>query len=109
MTDLSGQWNVEIKYEAGASTHKLHLTQQGNTLQGTHQGDFDSREVSGRIDGDAITLASRITERTGNSLDYRFTGTAIGDQLSGTLDMGEYRQATWTARRHEYARPFGSA
>lgn len=100
--DLSGQWIVDITYVASGSTHRLHLQQHGQRLEGTHQGDFLSRDVTGSIDGSTVSLASRITERTGDSLIYRFSGTLTGDTLSGALDMGEYRKATWTARRHQY-------
>jgi L-seryl-tRNA(Ser) seleniumtransferase len=102
VTDLTGQWEVEITYTATRSTHRLHLQQEGSTLQGMHQGDFVSRDVTGSIDGSDVSLVSRITERTGDSLNYRFSGTVSGETLSGTLDMGEYRSATWTARKHTY-------
>lgn len=100
--DLTGQWKVEIAFTAGTGRHTLHLQQKGNALVGTHQGDFLSRDLTGSINGDRVTLASRITERTGDSLNYRFTGRVEQDGLAGTLDMGEYRSATWTARRHAY-------
>lgn len=100
--DLTGQWEVAITYTAGHGTHRLHLHQDGHRLQGVHQGDFVSRDIVGSIDGDVVTLTSRVTERTGNSLVYRFTGTVKGDTLAGTLDMGEYLGATWTATRHRY-------
>jgi uncharacterized pyridoxal phosphate-dependent enzyme len=102
VADLTGQWAVDISYVASKSTHRLHLQQEGNRLQGIHQGDFVSRDVTGSIDGSDVSLVSRITERTGDSLTYRFSGAVTGDTLSGTLDMGEYRSATWTARKHEY-------
>lgn len=100
--DLSGQWDVDITYAASSSTHRLHLQQEGQALRGMHQGDFASRDITGTIDGVDVSLVSRITERTGDSLNYRFTGTVTGDTLSGTLDMGEYRSASWTAKKHEY-------
>jgi len=103
VVDLSGQWVVEIAYAATRGTHRLHLRQDGSTLQGVHQGDFVSRDIVGTIDGDAVTLTSRVTERTGDALTYRFTGTVSEATLRGTLDMGEYRGATWTAIRHAYA------
>ena len=68
-------------------------------MEGAHQGDFLTRDLSGTMDGARVTLTSRITERTGDALNYRFTGELSGDTLSGTLDMGEYRSATWTAKR----------
>lgn len=109
VTDLSGQWQVEITYAASQGTHTLHLQQKGNDLVGTHQGNFTARELSGTISGAAVSLASRVTERTGNSLSYRFTGQVAGDVISGTLDMGEYRTAIWTARRHAFAASTGPA
>ncbi len=97
--DLTGQWRVEIAFAATRSTHVLQLRQQDGRVDGSHQGDFDTRDMSGTMDGARVTLTSRITERTGNALNYRFTGELSGDTMSGTLDMGEYRSATWTARR----------
>ena len=102
--DLSGRWNVRIDYAAGASTHTLHLKQSANRLEGSHQGDFVSRDLSGTIDGDRVQLASSYAERNGDALNFRFNGTVTGNDMSGTLDMGEYLTATWTARRHEYRR-----
>ena len=47
-------------------------------MEGTHQGDFLARDISGTISGDAITLASSVTERHGDALTYRFTGKTAG-------------------------------
>jgi hypothetical protein len=43
--------------------------------------------------------SSNVAERHGDSLNYRFRGKVSGDTMSGDLDLGEYRTATWTARR----------
>jgi L-seryl-tRNA(Ser) seleniumtransferase len=97
--DVAGQWRVEIAYVASRSTHVLQLRQKGAAIEGSHQGDIETRELSGTMDGARVTMTSRITERTGNALNYRFTGELSGDTLTGTIDMGEYRSATFTARR----------
>jgi uncharacterized pyridoxal phosphate-dependent enzyme len=102
--NLSGRWEVEIKYEASSSKHALHLVQDGNRLVGIHQGDFVTRDIAGTISGDGVTLASNVTERHGDALAYRFSGKVAGDALSGDLNMGEYLGATWTARRAGAAR-----
>jgi L-seryl-tRNA(Ser) seleniumtransferase len=98
-SNLSGGWDVEIKYAASGTTHRLHLQQNGNRLDGIHQGNFLTRDIAGTISGDAVTLSSNVTERHGDSLNYRFRGKVSGDMMSGDLDLGEYRTATWTARR----------
>ena len=97
--DLTGRWEVAITYSASRTTHTLQLQQHGNRLEGLHQGDFLSRDITGTINGDAISLASIVTERHGDALTYRFRGTVSGDTIAGSLDMGEYLGATWTARR----------
>jgi L-seryl-tRNA(Ser) seleniumtransferase len=98
-TNVSGRWDVEIRYAAGTATHMLHLQQDGNRLDGIHRGDFLTRDISGTISGDRVTLASIVTERHGDALTYRFTGTVSGSSISGSLDLGEYLAATWTARK----------
>ena len=100
--NLSGQWEVEIQYVASRTVHVLHLQQEGNALVGTHQGNFLARDVSGSISGETVALASIVTERHGDALTYRFAGKLTGETMSGTLNMAEYRAATWTARRHVY-------
>jgi uncharacterized pyridoxal phosphate-dependent enzyme len=100
--DVSGQWEVLIEYTAGRSSHKLHLRQQGNRISGTHQGDFVSRDLTGTIDGGRVQMRSTYAEENGDSLSYSFDGTVAGDAISGTLDMGEYLKASWTAKRHQY-------
>jgi len=102
--DVSGQWDVQIEYLASASTHTVHLKQTGNRLEGSHQGDFVSRDLAGTIDGNTVQMSSSYTERHGDALSFRFTGTVDSDAMSGTLDMGEYLAARWTARRHDYRR-----
>ncbi len=107
VTNLSGRWEVQIQYAASSTIHALHLQQNGNQLEGTHQGDFLARDIAGTISGDTVTLASTVTERHGDALSYRFSGKVTprpgsgqgGETLSGSLDMGEYLAATWTAQR----------
>jgi L-seryl-tRNA(Ser) seleniumtransferase len=96
--DLSGNWDVHIEYAAGASDHGLTLRQRGNDVDGSHRGDFVSRDLAGTIDGDAVRLRSAYAGG-GDSIHYVFTGTVKGDEMAGTLEMGEYLGAKWTARR----------
>ena len=97
--ELSGIWDVEIKYTASKTTHTLQLLQNGARVTGNHQGNFQSRDISGAVAGSDVTLQSVVTERHGDSLNYRFAGKVSGDTMTGTLDLGEYLGATWTAKR----------
>jgi L-seryl-tRNA(Ser) seleniumtransferase len=101
VTDLTGEWNVHIDFVSGSTEHLLFLKQENNRLVGSHQGDFVTRDASGTIDGNAVKISSSVVEsQHGDALSYTFTGTVNGDEMSGSLDLGEYRKATWTAKRH---------
>jgi uncharacterized pyridoxal phosphate-dependent enzyme len=99
--DVTGLWTATIEYAAASSTHTLYLRQRGNAVDGSHQGDFVSRDLSGSVEGAEIRFRSGFGEEHGDSLSFTFTGAVSGDTMSGTLDMGEYLKATWSATRRE--------
>jgi len=102
--DLSGQWDVHIDFAAGSSTHTIFLRQNGGRIEGTHQGDYVSREIAGAISGDRVEMSSHVGEEHGAALSFRFSGAVSGGGMSGDLDMGEYLRAKWTATRHAFGR-----
>ena len=102
VADLTGQWAVRIEFAAGTSTHVFHLRQQGREIDGAHQGDFVSRNLSGTLDGDAVRIRSTYSEQHGDALSFSFSGRVTPgseNEIAGTLDMGEYLGARWTAKR----------
>jgi seryl-tRNA(Sec) selenium transferase len=99
--DLTGPWDIRIEYAAGASTHALFLRQRGNALDGSHRGDFITRDVAGTIEGDRVRIRSTYPEEHGDALSFTFSGTVTGDTMTGVLDMGEYRTAAWTGTRRD--------
>ena len=105
--DLSGGWDVQIEFAAASALHTLQLRQRGADIEGTHKGDFITRELTGSIDGDAVRLRSFIGEESGDALSFTFSGKVSGETLSGTLDMGEYLGAAWTAKRRAAGRRRG--
>ena len=90
---------MQIQFAAASAAHTLQLRQRGAEIDGAHKGDFLTRDLTGSIDGDAVRLRSFIGEESGDALSFVFAGKVAGDELSGTLDMGEYLSATWTAKR----------
>lgn len=100
--DLTGRWDAAIEFFSSESPHTLIIERQdGNWLQGTHQGDFSSRNVAGSIEGNEVKLRS-VDRRPGNSLTYIFSGTLSDDTIAGNIHMGEYLEAKFLAKRHAY-------
>jgi len=97
--DVTGHWKVDIRFAAGRSTHTLDLVQRGNTVEGTHQGDFLARELTGTIDGERVDFATSPAAFHGDRLEFSFSGRLNGESMSGSLDMGEYQGASWSAVR----------
>jgi hypothetical protein len=102
--NLSGTWDVDVKFYNSQGKHKLFIEQEGNWIKGTHQGGFAVNDMSGSTEGDMVTLQSSV-RLIGDSIIYTFTGTVSGDKMSGNLFMGEYRSAKFTATKNKKPAP----
>ncbi len=99
--DVSGSWNVEMEFFAGKSKHMFFLEQEGNWVKGSHQGDFSTQEIAGMIEGDKLKLRSHYSI-PGDSIYYWFSAKVNGDTLAGSVFLGEYLTAKFTAQRTSY-------
>ena len=106
--NLTGRWDVSIEFFSSKSQHTLYLTQDGNRIQGSHKGEFSTRDVFGTIGGDQVKLRSQLSQ-PGDSVGFIFGGTLANDTLSGTIYMGEYLNAKFTAKRYTYPAGPGTA
>lgn len=97
---IAGEWTVNIEFAASHATHTFYLQQNGSDIKGSHQGDFLTRDLMGSMHGNAVKFTSSIGEQHGAALTYNFSGTVSGDTMSGDLNLGEYRSATWSAVPH---------
>lgn len=101
--NVAGQWDAELEFVLGRAKHRLVFEQRENgALAGTHFGETLSADLRGAVEGKEVWFRSghRIE---GTSIGYEFTGLLEGDTLAGTVELGEYGQARFTARRHNYA------
>ena len=105
--NISGQWDVEIEYILGKAQHTLVFEQKGGELVGSHSGEFLSGDVRGTVEGDEVWLRSS-HRYEGTRIGYEFLGKATADSFTGTVDLGEYGQARFNARRHKYGQPGGA-
>lgn len=95
---VSGRWDAELKFDFGEARHTLYLEQSGERLAGTHYGEFLSGELRGTVSGNRLRFRSS-HRYEGTSLGYSFDGVLADGVLSGTVDLGEYGQARFTAKK----------
>lgn len=100
---LSGSWDATIEFFSSTSKHILFLEQDGNWIRGSHKGDFSTRELTGTIEGNSVKLKS-IDRHPADSITFIFSGALSGDTIAGSIYMGEYRTAKFTAKRTSYKR-----
>ena len=104
--DVNGQWDVKLDYVCGSSQHGLVFEQKGADLVGTHAAEFLGGDVRGGVEGNEVRFRSS-HRYEGTRIGYDFAGTVAGDKMEGTVDLGEYGQAKFTATRHRYGQPGG--
>jgi hypothetical protein len=98
---ISGQWEVQLEFGKGTATHKLLFEQEGSKLVGSHRGEFQAGDLNGTVSGNAVNFRSSIPT-LGSRVSFDFAGRVEGEKMSGTVNLGEYGQTTWTAQRHQY-------
>lgn len=99
--NIAGRWKVDIDFFSSKGSHTLFLEQDGNWIQGSHQGDFSVRELVGMIEGDQIKLRSD-DRYTADNITFIFHGKFSGGVISGSIFMGEYLTAEFKAKRNPY-------
>lgn len=98
---INGHWEVDIDFFSSKSKHAFILEQDGNWLQGTHKADFSVQNIVGTIEGDQVKLRSD-NNMTGDHITYIFSGITSGDSIKGSIYLGEYLNAKFTAKRIDY-------
>jgi len=101
--DIKGHWDVDVEFFSSVSKQSFIIEQDGNWLQGSHKGEYSVRELQGTIEGNEIKI--RATDRqTADNITFMFSGTVKDDTISGSVYMGEYMTAKFTAKRHTFLR-----
>jgi L-seryl-tRNA(Ser) seleniumtransferase len=100
-TTLAGQWDLRLEFVHGSANHTLVLEQDGVKLQGTHQGEFASGDLNGTVAANTVRFQSSLPTE-GTRVAFQFSGIAEGGKMSGTVALGEYGEARWTAEKHQY-------
>lgn len=100
--EISGHWALTMEYFTSTSQHQLYLLQEGNWISGTHHSEFSRQEIAGTVEGDRVKLRSQAS-LPGDNIPFLFSGQVEGDSISGSVFLGEYLTARFTARRTVYS------
>ena len=103
---VTGQWDLHVTFVRGAADQTLIFEQEGDRLVGSHRGEFLQGDLNGQVSGNQVRFRSS-QKIEGTRLSYNFKGTATGETMEGVVEMGEYGEARWTAKRHQYRVPGG--
>ena len=96
--NLSGTWNVTIKYTRGTGHQQFVLQQTDTSVSGDQKGEIFNASLSGKVQADHVSLSS-VMHANGYQVPYTFTGVVNGNTLSGDVRMGEYGVATFQATK----------
>jgi D-glucosaminate-6-phosphate ammonia-lyase len=98
---VSGKWDIHMDFGRGSANHKIVLEQDGVKLVGTYDGEFYEGDLVGTVTRNQIRFRTS-TRAEGTRLSYEFLGNVVGDNVTGTVNLGEYGQTTWSGQKHKY-------
>ena len=100
MYDLNGEWDVRIQFLSGEAQHSLRFEQGGEVLRGTYRSQYGAEPLRGNVQGNVVQIQTEV-HYEGQGVGYRFEGIINGDEIQGDLDLGEYWQASWKAKKRQ--------
>jgi len=98
---VAGVWELKLDFMYGSANHKLVFEQDNGRLVGSHEGEFASGDLTGTVAGNRVRFQSSLPTE-GQRVSFTFEGTERAGKLAGTVALGEYGEAKWTAERHSY-------
>ncbi len=98
---IKGHWDVNVEFFSSTSKHTFIIEQDGNWLQGSHKGEYTVNELQGNIEGSEVKI--RASSRTaGDGITFMFSGVVKDDVITGSVYMGEYMTAKFTAKKQTF-------
>jgi hypothetical protein len=93
-----GNWNLVVSTPMGERRGSLSLKTEGSTVKGSQMADGNSAEIfDGTVNGNAISWKVSITDPMPMTLE--FTGTVDGDEIAGTVKLGEFGNSSFSGIR----------
>ena len=98
----SGTWRWEHEDVAGTGKiikDVLKLKFENGKVSGTYVGPGEEIEIeNAKLDGDTLHWELNVNVQ-GQSLNIAWTGKISGDDVNGTVKLGDFEESPWAARR----------
>lgn len=96
--DVAGKWDLTVNTDQGARPGTLTISKNGDTLAGSISSPQGEMPVDISLKEKAITISFTAPTQNG-TLDITMNGTVEGDQMNGSVTIGDRGTATWSATR----------
>ena len=94
----AGEWKVNFVVPTGTRFVNMFISQEKTKLTGTVVSEDGEFPLSGRIEGDQVTVAWEVPE-DGKMMEIMMKGKLTGNVISGTAKLGNVGEGSLTARR----------
>ncbi|MDR3538850.1 MAG: PLP-dependent transferase [Acetobacteraceae bacterium] len=109
--DVSGEWELDVRFLKGGRRHRVTLEQQGTDVTGRQESNGFSGGVQGQVSASVVRLIFD-GEHEGSTIFYTLEGEAAPSRMTGTvlfgaangtnrgvLNLRQHGSGTWEARR----------
>ena len=94
----AGEWKVNFVVPTGTRFVNMFINQDNTKLSGTVTSEDGEFPLSGRIEGDQVTVVWSVPE-DGKLMEITMKGKLSGNVISGTAKLGNVGEGSLTARR----------
>jgi hypothetical protein len=94
----AGEWKVNFVVPTGTRFVNMFINQEKTKLTGTVVSEDGEFPLSGRIEGDQVTVVWEVPE-DGKMMEILMKGKLTGNVISGTAKLGNVGEGSLTARR----------
>lgn len=97
---VAGQWRLTLTMELGTATPEITISQDGDRITGTYKGRYGEFPITGRIRGRTIHFEFKMRSAD-QPAEMCFEGEIAADSttMTGTANMADLGDATWTAAK----------
>jgi hypothetical protein len=92
--DISGNWRLEVKLDAGSGTPNFTFEQKGDNISGLYKGSLGEANINGLVTGNEIEFSFEVQGST-----IRYKGEVDSKSMSGSCDYGGFASGTFQGEK----------